>query len=468
MHSCCGRVFAEEASFDAHQTKVHPHPYRIEISSNINQAAWRFERDLAEVIEIAKQFTGDQRKAAAKSGNAMPDGSFPINNAQDLKNAIRAVGRASNPAKAKAHIKKRANALGKSSLIPDDWATIGTGGVQGAPDVVVNPGADEQGLPYKCDYCGRRFASETAEKLHESLVHASQLPAGESQSGGSPKKTGDYNVPASKMTNDTSVSHAEDKKKNGEAQPSHLKDGKASNVSSSGGAGNGGGNSSANTTNPVTGAQDTSSDGGNGCGAGNSAAHDRRDVTQPQPTPSNDDKAESLWPWIISDQADKPESFDDIRGVVSDALDDLQHNINPLTGEKYYVWVADISDSWVVFSRRGDYFKVNYEMDDNGVVTFTGPVVSVSRRTVYVPDSDQDKDNTTNGLDDDDDDDADAAVATGHKKKKDGKDQPSHFKMGRAVYVLGIGPNRYDPDNDGDTDDPSKPDNDAVAPQLAS
>ena len=51
----------------------------------------------------------------------MPDGSFPIANVQDLKNAIKSVGRSKNPAAAKAHIKKRAKALGNTKLLPEDW-----------------------------------------------------------------------------------------------------------------------------------------------------------------------------------------------------------------------------------------------------------------------------------------------------------------------------------------------------------
>jgi HK97 family phage prohead protease len=71
--------------------------------------------------ETRRTFTADQRKDASKKGAAMPDGSFPILNAQDLKNAIQAIGRAKNPAAAKAHIKKRARALGLTDLLPDDW-----------------------------------------------------------------------------------------------------------------------------------------------------------------------------------------------------------------------------------------------------------------------------------------------------------------------------------------------------------
>lgn len=62
-----------------------------------------------------------EREKLADKGQALPDGSFPIANVGDLKNAIRAIGRAKDPAKAKAHIKRRAKALGQSQLIPDSW-----------------------------------------------------------------------------------------------------------------------------------------------------------------------------------------------------------------------------------------------------------------------------------------------------------------------------------------------------------
>jgi hypothetical protein len=70
----------------------------------------------------ARKIDSDQRKKDADEGKALPDGSFPIENVEDLKNAIRAIGRAKDPAKAKAHIKKRAHALGHDELVPDDWS----------------------------------------------------------------------------------------------------------------------------------------------------------------------------------------------------------------------------------------------------------------------------------------------------------------------------------------------------------
>jgi hypothetical protein len=63
----------------------------------------------------------EKRDALAKEGKAMKDGSFPISNVGDLKNAIQAHGRAKDIASAKKHIVKRARALGKYDLIPDEW-----------------------------------------------------------------------------------------------------------------------------------------------------------------------------------------------------------------------------------------------------------------------------------------------------------------------------------------------------------
>jgi hypothetical protein len=66
--------------------------------------------------------TAQQRRQFAKSGVAMPDGSYYIRNADDLDNAIGAVGRGSGShAAIRAHIIKRANVLGLSNRIPADW-----------------------------------------------------------------------------------------------------------------------------------------------------------------------------------------------------------------------------------------------------------------------------------------------------------------------------------------------------------
>lgn len=69
-----------------------------------------------------KDYSPEARKAMAKDGRALPDGSFPIADCGDLKNAIQAIGRAGDPAKAKAHIKKRKRALGCNVDLPDGWS----------------------------------------------------------------------------------------------------------------------------------------------------------------------------------------------------------------------------------------------------------------------------------------------------------------------------------------------------------
>jgi predicted nucleic acid-binding Zn ribbon protein len=60
----------------------------------------------------AREFSQKRRKKLAKSGKALPGGGFPIVNKEDLGNARKAIGRAKNPAAARAHIRKRAKALG--------------------------------------------------------------------------------------------------------------------------------------------------------------------------------------------------------------------------------------------------------------------------------------------------------------------------------------------------------------------
>lgn len=76
----------------------------------------------AALTELAKRdFSAEQRRQAAEEGYALPDGSFPIKTRDDLKNAIRLAGHAKDPAKARAHIKRRAKELGAEDMIPESW-----------------------------------------------------------------------------------------------------------------------------------------------------------------------------------------------------------------------------------------------------------------------------------------------------------------------------------------------------------
>jgi len=78
----------------------------------------------AEAAEIAlkRAFNEEQREEMAKEGLAMSDGSFPISNVDDLRNAIMAHGRAADKETAKKHIMKRAREMGKEDMLPANWS----------------------------------------------------------------------------------------------------------------------------------------------------------------------------------------------------------------------------------------------------------------------------------------------------------------------------------------------------------
>ena len=63
----------------------------------------------------------EQRRRLAERGEALPDGSFPIRNREDLRDAIRSYGRANDKAEAKRWIKRRARELDAEDELPDDW-----------------------------------------------------------------------------------------------------------------------------------------------------------------------------------------------------------------------------------------------------------------------------------------------------------------------------------------------------------
>jgi len=66
-----------------------------------------------------KDYSTEQRKEMAAKGLALPDGSFPIKDIKDLKNAILSYGRSTDHSEVAKFIAKRAKALGAEDLIPD-------------------------------------------------------------------------------------------------------------------------------------------------------------------------------------------------------------------------------------------------------------------------------------------------------------------------------------------------------------
>lgn len=59
---------------------------------------------------------------AAANGEALPDGSYPTRDREELEHAIEAYGRETgNKAELRRYLIRRAYALNSADLIPDDW-----------------------------------------------------------------------------------------------------------------------------------------------------------------------------------------------------------------------------------------------------------------------------------------------------------------------------------------------------------
>jgi len=83
-----------------------------------------------------REFSAKQREKLAAKGKAMPGGGFPIASRQDLLNAIKAVGRASDPEAARTHIIERAKKMDLVDLLPEAWGV--SKGEPGSGDVHVD------------------------------------------------------------------------------------------------------------------------------------------------------------------------------------------------------------------------------------------------------------------------------------------------------------------------------------------
>ena len=78
-----------------------------------------------EQIFEKRTFTAEERRAAERSGAAMRGGRYPIENKEDLHAAIHAVGRGKGShAAIRAHIRRRAKALGLESELPESYGKM--------------------------------------------------------------------------------------------------------------------------------------------------------------------------------------------------------------------------------------------------------------------------------------------------------------------------------------------------------
>lgn len=153
-------------------------------TSSLTPASGVQLRKADDVLELVKRdFSDKQRDKAADSGAALPDGSFPIENKDDLRNAVTAVGRAKDYAKAKAHIISRAKSLGAASMLPDEWHSDDAAkratpprAIQGGQFAGHLKSADEAGR-MASDHAAKAAACGALCKKHE-LLAAESAKAG--------------------------------------------------------------------------------------------------------------------------------------------------------------------------------------------------------------------------------------------------------------------------------------------------
>lgn len=112
--------------FDAMQTEIRANHIALVSAARGGSRLKLGDANTGDLFD--REFSTKQREKAAEKGQAMEGGGFPIKSGGDLRNAIRAIGRAKNPAAAKAHIKKRARALGLTKLLPESWGDEGDDG----------------------------------------------------------------------------------------------------------------------------------------------------------------------------------------------------------------------------------------------------------------------------------------------------------------------------------------------------
>jgi len=96
-------------------------PKEVSLVDNPCLKTARFTLVKADGSVEKREFSDTERKELADKGHALPDGSFPIVNREDLENAVHAYGRAKDKEAAQKHIISRARALKATDLLPANW-----------------------------------------------------------------------------------------------------------------------------------------------------------------------------------------------------------------------------------------------------------------------------------------------------------------------------------------------------------
>ena len=135
------------------------------------------QRLAAYEVQLREKYSDKDRQAMAKSGEAMPDGSYPITDREDLSNAIHAVGRGGADHDAiRKHIIARAKALGASDEIPDNWGADGSLKGENSGSPTPNEARESEGIAEQ-----KPRNPATPKRAFSSLVEQPPAQSGEFQ-----------------------------------------------------------------------------------------------------------------------------------------------------------------------------------------------------------------------------------------------------------------------------------------------
>jgi len=167
------KVDAFKAKFAEFKSKPVEPVEEIDLVARAQELSAKFQTLTASAEEdVFAYIPMIERQKLAKSGKALPGGSFPIRDTEDLQNAIRAFGRAkeSDRANVKRHIIKRARALGKYDLVPENWKKFSSKAVTAsAKDLKARIASAEERL-------GKAQATEFAEV--PAMPRTTEIPSG--------------------------------------------------------------------------------------------------------------------------------------------------------------------------------------------------------------------------------------------------------------------------------------------------
>lgn len=119
------KIALGELELSAAEAKAKVAAAKAELSAQLAAKAEEAAARVASTVgyDEAGYMPMTKRRKLAQEGKALPDGSYPIRNVEELKNAIQAYGRGkpSKRAAIRRHIMKRARGLKRADLIPDKW-----------------------------------------------------------------------------------------------------------------------------------------------------------------------------------------------------------------------------------------------------------------------------------------------------------------------------------------------------------